>query len=564
MATLPATIPGGVLQLQDSGRSVDLDGGVAVFGFGWMLGGPWAAARALAVGVPTPGLQLGGVAMRQFGELLFERILVIPRRMDAGFVLADKTWQVEVWNSHRAEMLALTAVQVTGVGGITAQGPSVMTYYPGQSQSYTMLVPGPGDPVIDSVVVWTFPGESGADHVVTGQRTVLWAFEPDWSEIPSERLEWKTNVLRAYTGQEQRIQLRGKPRRYVTYTYTFEDAQRGARAQSLIWGWQARVFGVPIWQDAQQLVAELPVGSSVVAVDTTLRDFEASGQIVIWSSHLDWEVVQVATFSASQLVLARPTLKPWPQGSRIVPLRMGTLPQSLQYGRDTTRLSQARAEWFLDARTGLGANRVAPDTFPVYQGYPVLTEEPDWGLTLGEQVDRDMEPVDAEVGPASMDAHTTAPEFSRPFNWLIHGRVAISQFLGFLEARKGRCVPFWLPTYAEDLEQVADASAGDTVLSIKDIHYSRYYAQHANRRDVAFYPATGEAPVLRRIMSSAPGAAGLESITLDQSFGVARRADQWRCISFLAFVRLDQDSIQVDWETDELLRVSFRVKEILL
>jgi hypothetical protein len=239
------------------------------------------------------------------------------------------------------------------------------------------------------------------------------------------------------------------------------------------------------------------------------------------------------------------------------------MPKALEWGRANSVMAGVRVEWSLDPAVGIVANRISPSGLAVYQTYEVLTEEPDWSLDLGEGAERDMDLVDFETGIVTYDAHTSAPEFSRPFHWVIQGRDAIARFLGFLDGHSGRLMPFWLPTNARDLEQTQDAGAADTSIQIKDVHYSTYLAQHPNRRDVAFFPATGP-PILRRITASAAGAAGFEWITLDQSFGQVRKAADWRCISYLAFVRLDQDSLRLVWETDELLRASFRVKEVLL
>ncbi|WLT30762.1 sigma factor [Geothrix sp. PMB-07] len=140
---------------------------------------------------------------------------------------------------------------------------------------------------------------------------------------------------------------------------------------------------------------------------------------------------------------------------------------------------------------------------------------------------------------------------------------AIARFMGFIDARRGRCIPFWLPTYSRDMEQSQDASASDLSVRIRNVLYSTHIVQHHNRCDLAFYPLAG-APIFRRITGSAPGGMDHEWITLDQSFGQARATSDWRCISYLSFVRLDQDSLRMVWETDDLLRASFRVKEVLL
>ena len=69
----------------------------------------------------------------------------------------------------------------------------------------------------------------------------LWPFPPIDEVI--EALEWKTDVLQAYAG-EQRFRLRERPRRSWSFNHLFDDDGQSA-ARSIIRG--ADGFYVPDW-----------------------------------------------------------------------------------------------------------------------------------------------------------------------------------------------------------------------------------------------------------------------------------------------------------------------------
>lgn len=503
------------------------------------------------------------VTLNYFASHLYGHIHVFPSLIALGNLLSSQTRQVEVWNARMDSQLlvALTATDADGVGWSGPPAPPT-TFGPLESRVYDFTISNLGSVALNATFGWQFAAEQPG-LTVTATRIIAVAFEPDWSEVPEESLEWKTNLMRAYAGQQQRVKLRGKPRRRIAFTYLLEEAQKGARFQSMTWGWQQRLFAIPVWMDQGALGADLPVGSASIAASTTYLDFAVDGLVLLWRSYLEFEVVEVASFTSSLISLKKPTQLPWVKGTRVIPMRLGRMPNALEWARHTSTIAHVRVEWAFDPATGLGANRTLATGFPTYQGYEVLLESPDSSQEMGEQAERDMDLVDFETGAVALDAHTTAPEFSRPYHWVIKGRQAIAKALAFFAAREGRAVPFWLPTFSQDLVQAQDAGAADTAIQVKNIQYSLYYALHPNRRDLAFFPVSGSA-VLRRITGAAESSLEFELISLDQSFGQIRKATDWKCISFLTFVTLEHDSLRITWETDDMVRVSFRAREALL
>jgi hypothetical protein len=559
---------------------------VAVTGFGLLIASPassnlgaglaaWtpviAAASDAAVGSRSslPSISVvhwSGAGLQSssyFSDNLYGHIHLFPNVLALGNLLSVQTRTVEVWNA-RSDSQALSNITAQGADGVVYAGPPAppTTFGPNESRFYQFSVSESGGAALAATFQWQFSAEQ-PQLTITATRIIAVAWEPDWSDPPKELLAWKTDVIRPTTGKSQRRALRAKPRRTVAFSYLLEDPQRGARFQNLIWGWQDKVFAVPVWMDQGWLTSPVGQGSTQIPIDTTCKDFAIDAAVLLWHDYLTWEVVETQSFTASLVTLKRPTQQPWASGTRVIPMRVGRLPASVPFTRHTDTISAVRVDWALDPSTGLGANRCQDPAYPMYQGYDVLTDATDWAEDVSESLTRDEDPIDLDLGPVEIVPLTNAPEFTRPFHWTIKGRTAITKFLGWLDDRAGRARPFWLPNYSQDLVQVEDMAGVTTLLRVQDVQYSLYLKQHPNRRDVAFIPWSG-APVFRRIINSAVDGVGTEALTLDAAFGQIRKTSDWKRISFLTFVCLEQDSVELTWLTDDLLQATVAVTEVLL
>lgn len=313
-------------------------------GAAWGLGG--VTSRGLfgtQGGTAIVGLlpvALGGQKFGAFGGELFEKIIVTPRLLDVGFVLSDQVHPVEVWNSHLAEAKALTGIVITGPGQLTLVGSSAMTYWPGQSQAYTSLLPQEGDLLITALATWSFTGEVGADMAVVGSRIMVFPHRPDWSEPYRESPGWLTEVLPGYDGSEQRRSLRTAPRYSLTYRVLTTEPLETASLEALIYGWQDRQYGVPVWPESTPLLGGLVPGATTLSADILNRpSFAAGGMVMIWSDFMTWEAFQVAAVSAGSITLGSQITRTWAAGARVVPLRRGRIQADQALGGPANWLS---------------------------------------------------------------------------------------------------------------------------------------------------------------------------------------------------------------------------------
>lgn len=304
----------------------------------------------LASGVLVePLLAYSGRRVRSHGDELFEKIIVTPREKALGFVLSTNLFSVNVWNTFRETLETMVRIDILGSGGTLIDNPFGVPLAFGamQSRQFQATVPQDGDAQIQNTVIFVFSGVEGTDIVITGTRITVFSPDPDWDEPIRERTEYLTEILAAYTEQEQRIQLRSRPRTRLLFRVLTLDVRDTAALLALLWGWQARVYGVPFWPDAQPLLAPVNIGDTVVQVDTRNRKFEAGGLMMLWRDMHTHEALSIQSVGPSSVQLTSPTTKAWAADGRtfVVPLLAGRLPAQIEVRRLNNAVAELDAEF---------------------------------------------------------------------------------------------------------------------------------------------------------------------------------------------------------------------------
>ena len=92
------------------------------------------------------------------------------------------------------------------------------------------------------------------------------------------------------------------------------------------------------------------------------------------------------------------------------------------------------------------------------------------------------------IGKRWADEQSAAPAPGRPFTWTAFGRQEIWELLAFVDARKGRAVPFWMPSLQPDLSLSADFSPGASLATIRWIRYAQQmFGTTGARRHLALW-----------------------------------------------------------------------------
>lgn len=487
----------------------------------------------------------------------YNRILIVPAVVNVGSLAGLSVQSVEVWNGHFAPQ-ALASITPTAADGITLSGPPSppTTFGTLESRLYTLSVSTSGPPTIAASYAFAFPAETPALQV-TGTRIIGWPFGPNWAQPVMERMTWATNVLRSRSGVEQRVRLRAAPRRELQYTGLKGDDTARVLQENLLRGWQARAYALPIWADGQYLANGLSQGDTVVALDTTLRDYTAGGLLALRDA-AGQVIVRIDTVSPASLLLATPLDRAFGAGTLAAPARAARVQNNVAASYITDSIVQTPLQWqLLDPWTELLPATEAAD----YRGLPVYLTGTDWGNGVQVDTGRDLATFDPGTSPWAVDDLSGIPTTVRGHAWLLAGRQAIADFRAWCAARAGRLNPFWLPSGQMDARILAAAGSSDAAITVAGQGYANLLVGTPGRRDIAILLASG-ARIYRRITGASLQADGTEIWGLDAAVGTAFTPADVRSVQFLTPVRLDADAVEISHVTDTIATASLRLRSV--
>jgi hypothetical protein len=144
---------------------------------------------------------------------------------------------------------------------------------------------------------------------------------PDGESTVTLSRAWLTNVQSTESGAEVRAGLRTVPRRTLTYTALFENAQLAGQFRALWANAAERLrFVVPLWP--RYAVPEAFPDTSTISGDFADRGFVAGdGMAMLWQSETEFELLDVETVADDELTLSTPIAGDFALGAvRVLPV----------------------------------------------------------------------------------------------------------------------------------------------------------------------------------------------------------------------------------------------------
>lgn len=272
------------------------------------------------VGLPAPANDL----------TFLDRIHVIPRTRDLGAVISEQEIEVEFWNAYLNRSKTLEDITVTGPAGITVIDhlglPAEIAA--SQSEIFVVEVSAEGDPQIDNAITWIVTGVPDAGNVlaIVGFRLIPFPFEPNMATSLREGFGYLTDIIVAFSGMEQRIQLRDVPVGSITYSVLLNERRDAQMAAAILFGNQPRAYGVARWQYRTTLTAGASADDLSIYCATANIPFVAGGLVMLWVDPYTWEIHTIESIAADHLVITSGLQGAWTAGiTTVVPMVVGRL-----------------------------------------------------------------------------------------------------------------------------------------------------------------------------------------------------------------------------------------------
>jgi hypothetical protein len=385
-------------------------------------------------------------------------------------------------------------------------------------------------------------------------------FAANTEEPILEDVGYLTDVIEAWSGAEQRIQLRAIPRRAIEYEALHEPGFAPQYANALLYGRGAETLGVPLWMYAERLTAGVSGGATALPVLVTDIPWGTGDLVLIWASPSSWEVVTFTSTGVNQ-VNCSATASAWPSGTIVVPMRVARIPAEGTFSWLNRDLGSSRVRFAIDAvgipappGTAVGSGYLGLEVLDitVRNARESLQETADWKVVL----------LDSQTGAIQSVAQALVPKPVCTILWTAETRAKAKLMADFLDARRGRAIPFWLPTYRSDLVLSSDLASGGLTATLRWIGYrEQMFLKGVGRRHVALHRQGFPLEFARITGSAHTVGAATETITF--STGVSRDYPAaTTTIMFLKYARLESDEVRRTWFNRQVVETQLAVREL--
>ena len=491
----------------------------------------------------------------------FEKWHVFPGRLDIGNVLTTQIRTLELFNAFRTQTRTWEAfVNNAGAGVAATNLPSLPTDLVSlESFILNIQVTTAGPPSIFGTL--DFDIDTAIDILVvpiTGNRITLFQYRPQ-SPI-SETLQFKTDIIEVNDGSEQRINVRENPRQLFKFTVRTDDDRTRDSINAVLFDWQSRVFGVPVWHESKALGAPLAIGNTVVVVDTAFADFRAGGLVMIYDNDFRNETLEILTVNPNDLVLQVGIGTAFDAVSTIVlPVRTAlTRPQLSQ-----SRFAIGPTDFSIEFTTLDNIDLASQAAFGTYQGAGQTVAKPlvdrlnfMKGRTVKEGIRRKVTRLDPQTGPALQFSAWSKGKPS--FNYGFEGKTFEDtwDFRQLLHFVRGSQLAFYVGTGRDDFKSVADIADTQTQIDFQAFGFTQFVQEVTPRSDLQVIRKDGTASQ-HEITGSSVVSDTVERVTISPGITPALPLVDIDRIEFLTLSRISNDAPKFSHQRPGESRVDF-------
>lgn len=355
----------------------------------------------------------------------------------------------------------------------------------------------------------------------------LLEFQP---EAPaSESLEFLTDIMESRNGGEQRLQLRSKPRQYISYTIPLQSWNI-AQSFNTSYGAIGRLWAVPIWSEVQY-VGTILDNAVTITCNTTLYDIRANSLALLYSGETSWQVVEIGTITATYVNITSNI--DYMTNCYLIPIRLGWIEGQLS---SSTNGYNKKTTVTFEIEDNLAITPSAPTQYLGDDIYYTPSLLSNGSLTRTIQVQ--MEKMDGELGIIRRQFPWTNARYGSGYNTITINRTEYITYKNFLYRRAGKFRRFWMPTFEQNLRLVSTGTITTTIIIESDDFNSYTFRPNiAILANGVWYP---------RIVSN-PIAQPLNRVQLTLNTALNLPASQITNICYLGLNRLNTDRIEMQW-----------------
>ena len=408
----------------------------------------------------------------------------------------------------------------------------------------------------------------------------------------TEKYEYLTDIITSFGNKEQRIRLREKPRHTYSFDYSAMTLWDGQWLRAMMRTKINDVHLVPMWHNEMRLTEDY-VGNKLLFIRPEhMMNMEGCNMVKVFVKD-DYKASGVNTLLDIDAINTNNTLHIKDaytidfldmRNAFLYPVKRVALQPSstLQY------VYSNGSEVALNFED---LNYESPVAFPnkfleeydvedsanrfnlplTHDGLNLFPVSPQWisDDSLSLTVDKWVTRLDNETGSFFYDVKTTNSYDIMTFDLTLMNKPAINNMIRFFRKVCGRWKPFYVPSWANDIEVWTDIRATDNYI-LTDFHnLDRLYNRNGRRKKIVIFTKDWKSYIYdiftwKRLdfIGKNGNVKHLCEVILNKQVGVSLPKSNILMVSFLNFVRFDSDELVLNYETTNEAQTTLVMKEV--
>ena len=402
-----------------------------------------------------------------------------------------------------------------------------------------------------------------------------------------ESFEFKTDVITAYDGSEQRLKTRQYPRHELSFDYDAMNLFQAQWLRGMSRIPQNALWYVPLWCRPGYLREDFVEHGKALYINTDYTyNFEGCEWIEIF---VEDDAMQSSTnlvrridhFSDGIITLRKKIDRPLlMKNTWIYPLfRFSVQPgTSMNYVYSNgTAVTLKFEDLLLEPSihvpykyryeyNEITENYNLWDLPETIDNVEVLVNSPQWleDESVKLQVDRNINRLDNETGTFIYDLKNYSTYDIHTMDIYLAGAKKINNLIKFFKRRAGKYQSFYCPTYANDFQLALDVLPNSNALYTEYTHLYKFYANNSRKKKLVVFTKDWHSYVFDIMAYTHEVVGGIDygKLVLAAPVETLLRRENVLMISYFNRVRFDSDTLTLNYEANTVANVLLTMREV--
>lgn len=405
----------------------------------------------------------------------------------------------------------------------------------------------------------------------------------------TEKIEFKTDIIRMYNGDEQRIKLRQVPRRYYTYDYSAMNAYQAQYLRGMLRMRHSDVYYVPMWHSPLYLKENFIKNGKALYIDTDYlyNLLDCDYIMLFYKDELSLYpganiVKQVHRYDSEKIALKKKIAQNlYKENTFIHGLKKCSIQPNagLQYiysngtevgisFEDINYPAKTQLPYVVEFEYQKDVPHYNPFNLPEeYEKKEVFLKSPQWleDNSVSLSIDKGVQRMDNDTGYFVYDLINNHTYDSHTYELYLMGIKEINNYKKFFLRMCGMYKSFYMPTWVNDIQIDRDVTAGDNAIYTYYDELYKFYLNNTRKKRIVIFTKDFKSYIYKisaYTYEMLDDKVKYGKIILEEPIKDTITKENILMCSFFNCVRFNNDAMQFNYESTQAVGVTMNVKEV--